>query len=126
MQIVCFGDSVTRGMSYIEGRLRIIKQNYPTLLQQSLSSHRNFDVVNKGTFNDTSDGLCARLETDVLSLNPDYVLIEIGGNDCNFHWDEVALYPDRTHEPNVPLKRYSTNTFSCKAAKNCLAHHLVT
>ncbi len=109
MQIVCFGDSVTRGMTYIGGRLRIIKQNYPAFLQQSLSAQPDFDVVNKGTFNDTSDGLCARLQTDVLSFHPDYVLIEIGGNDCNFHWDEVALYPDRSHEPNVPLRRYLDN-----------------
>ena len=33
------------------------------------------------------------LRKDVISENPDIVLIEVGGNDCNFNWDEVAKHP---------------------------------
>lgn len=108
MKIVCFGDSVTRGISFMNGRLRIVKANYPSLLQGALKS-LGIDVLNKGVFNDNSDLLVHRLEDDVLSEQPDYVLIEIGGNDCNFRWDEVALRPDDEHEPIVPLERYLQN-----------------
>ncbi|MBM7646168.1 lysophospholipase L1-like esterase [Scopulibacillus daqui] len=107
MKIVCFGDSVTRGVSYIRGRLRIIKETYPSILQEYLGDQN--EVLNKGVFNDNSDLLVKRLDKDVLSQKPDAVLIQIGGNDCNFHWDEVAKRPDDEHEPIVPLNRYLNN-----------------
>jgi lysophospholipase L1-like esterase len=109
MRIICFGDSITRGISYIRGRLRIQKENYPALLQGALSGEDSVEVINKGVFNDNSDLLVHRLEDDVVAQRPDYVLIEIGGNDCNFHWDEVASAKDEEHEPIVPLDRYLLN-----------------
>lgn len=51
----------------------------------------------------------SRTEKDVMSENPDIVLIEVGGNDCNFHWDEVAKNPEGDHEPIVPIERYLEN-----------------
>lgn len=107
-RIVCFGDSVTRGITLVQGRMRILKENYPALLQMALGRER-VDVINQGVFNDNSDKLVERLEADVLSVNPDYVLIEIGGNDCNFNWGEVAQHPDDEHQPVVPLDRYVQN-----------------
>jgi lysophospholipase L1-like esterase len=107
MNIVCFGDSVTRGISYVKGRLRIVRENYPALLQKAFGSWA--EVVNQGVFNDNSDLLVARLEKDVLSHHPDCVLIAIGGNDCNFRWEEVAERPNDEHETIVPLPRYLDN-----------------
>ncbi|QQE78981.1 GDSL-type esterase/lipase family protein [Alicyclobacillus sp. SO9] len=107
MKIVCFGDSVTRGITYMKGRLRIVKDNYPALLHEFFGSKA--EVVNKGVFNDNSDLLCMRLEKDVIEQVPDYVLIEIGGNDCDFRWDEVADAKDNPHTPIVPLDRYISN-----------------
>lgn len=108
MRIVCFGDSVTRGVTFAEGRMRILKDNYPALLQKELKPF-DVEVTNKGVFNDNSDLLVKRLASDVLALHPDCVLIEVGGNDCNFRWDEVAKRPDEEHDPVVPLTRYLSN-----------------
>ncbi|MFC7394559.1 SGNH/GDSL hydrolase family protein [Scopulibacillus cellulosilyticus] len=107
MKIICFGDSVTRGVSYVRGRLRILKETYPSILQELLGDQN--EVINKGVFNDNSDLLLKRLDKDVISEKPDVVLIQIGGNDCNFHWDEVAKHPEDNHEPIVPLDRYLNN-----------------
>ncbi|WP_107982393.1 SGNH/GDSL hydrolase family protein, partial [Heyndrickxia sporothermodurans] len=75
-----------------------------------LSNNReNVEVVNKGVFNDNSDLLMARLTKDVINEKPDYTIIGIGGNDCNFKWNEVAEHPDETHEPIVPIDRYLDN-----------------
>lgn len=110
MKIICFGDSITRGISYLHGRFRIQKDNYPALLQQWITKIRpDIQVFNKGVFNDNSHLLILRLEKDVLSLKPDLVLIEIGGNDCNFRWEEVAQQPHKVHEPIVPLDQYLQN-----------------
>jgi len=115
VKIICFGDSVTRGVSFINNRLRILKKNYPNLLldlfakNQENASISQVDVVNKGVFNDNSDSLLARLDKDVLKENPSFVIIGIGGNDCNFLWQEVAKHPNDKHVATVPLDRYVQN-----------------
>ena len=115
MKIICFGDSLTRGVSYVRGRLRILKNNYPAYLQKFMAENQEnreinqAEVVNKGVFNDNSDSLLARLEKDVIEESPNYVIIGIGGNDCDFHWKEVAEKPDEEHQAKVPLARYTNN-----------------
>ncbi|MBM7603829.1 lysophospholipase L1-like esterase [Metabacillus crassostreae] len=110
MKIICFGDSLTRGVSIVKGRLRILKESYPTSLQELFSSNKNdVTVVNKGVFNDNSDLLLERLEKDVIHEKPDYVIVGVGGNDCNFKWEEVANNPLKEHKAIVPLDRYLHN-----------------
>lgn len=110
MKIVCFGDSLTRGVSFVKGRLRIIKENYPQVLQQLFSeNNESVSVVNKGVFNDNSNLLLNRLEKDVIDEKPNYVIIEVGGNDCNFKWDEVAEKPWEDHQAIVPMQQYLDN-----------------
>ena len=89
--------------------MRIIKDNYPNSLSKLTESFPFIEILNKGVFNDNSDLLVNRVEKDVISENPDIVLIEVGGNDCNFNWDEVAKHPDSKHEPIVPIERYLDN-----------------
>jgi len=43
------------------------------------------------------------LEND---FKPDFALIELGGNDCDFNWNEVAQNPDGDHEPKTPVSEY--------------------
>jgi isoamyl acetate esterase len=109
LKIICFGDSLTRGITFVKGRMRILKDNYPSVLGKLTESIPGIEILNKGVFNDNSDFLVNRLEKDVLAENPDAVLINVGGNDCNFKWEEVALEPDGNHQPIVPLERYVEN-----------------
>ncbi|MCO7126810.1 SGNH/GDSL hydrolase family protein [Sporolactobacillus shoreicorticis] len=107
MKLICFGDSVTRGITFVRGRFKIIRENYPALLQRFLGEED--EVINKGVFNDNSDLMVQRLDHDVLEEHPDLVLINVGGNDCNFSWDQVAKLPDSEHVPIVPIDRYLSN-----------------
>lgn len=114
MKIICFGDSLTRGVTFVKGRPRILKDNYPSILNSLLHADTNYTeeeliVLNKGVFNDNSTSLIKRLNKDVLYEKPDYVLISVGGNDCNFKWDEVAEFPNTEHIPIVPLHDYAEN-----------------
>ncbi|MBP1937192.1 lysophospholipase L1-like esterase [Paenibacillus sediminis] len=97
----------------VKSRLRIIKENYPYFLQQLFTlgdeNEANVTVINKGIFNDNSDSLLSRLNKDVIEESPDYAIVAIGGNDCNFKWDEVAENPDKEHQPIVPIERYLDN-----------------
>jgi isoamyl acetate esterase len=111
MKIICFGDSLTRGVSVVKGRLRILKENYPAFLQELFNQQEENDVtvINKGVFNDNSDLMLSRLEKDVLNEHPDYTIIEVGGNDCNFNWNEIIEKPKEEHQAIVSLQRYLAN-----------------
>jgi lysophospholipase L1-like esterase len=70
--VVCMGDSVTFG--YPSGGAT----SYPYVLQQCLPT---YTVTNKGINGDRTDQMLARFQTDVLAVNPKYVIIWGGEND---------------------------------------------
>lgn len=69
--IICFGDSLTYGTGATKG------MDYPSQISQML----NKPVINTGVPGDTTGRALMRLERDVLSKNPDIVMITLGGND---------------------------------------------
>jgi acyl-CoA thioesterase-1 len=69
--IICFGDSLTFGTGAGKG------MDYPSQLAKMIGR----PVINKGIPGDTTSSALWRLKRDVLSKNPDIVLITLGGND---------------------------------------------
>jgi len=69
--IVCFGDSLTYGT----GGERA--ESYPA----RLAALTGRPVINAGVPGDTTGAALGRLERDVLSRRPGYVLLTLGGND---------------------------------------------
>lgn len=69
--IICFGDSLTSGIGAGVGL------DYPSQLAKMIGK----PVVNKGIPGDTTASARRRLNRDVLSAEPDIVLITLGGND---------------------------------------------
>ncbi|MCK4987142.1 MAG: fibronectin type III domain-containing protein, partial [Desulfobacterales bacterium] len=69
--IICFGDSLTFGTGASKG------MDYPSQLAKMIGR----PVINKGIPGDTTASALRRLKRDVLSKNPDIVLITLGGND---------------------------------------------
>ena len=82
--IVAFGDSVTHGAL---GQDEI---NYETvywnLLKKKLNSFRNYvpvNVINAGIGGDSTKGALKRMDKQVLSHNPDLIIVCFGLNDVN-------------------------------------------
>jgi lysophospholipase L1-like esterase len=69
--IICFGDSLTFGTGANKG------MDYPSQLAKMIGR----PVINKGIPGDTTASALRRLNRNVLSKNPDIVLITLGGND---------------------------------------------
>jgi acyl-CoA thioesterase-1 len=69
--IICFGDSLTFGTGASKG------MDYPSQLAKMIDR----PVINKGVPDDTTSSALRRLKRDVLSDNPDIVLITLGVND---------------------------------------------
>ena len=93
--IVMFGSSSTEGCFEVhtDGNGKII-----TMRDRKHSIHRylsdmlfelypcaDVTFVNSGIAGDTTEGAIKRLERDVISKNPDLVIMSIGGNDCTEH-----------------------------------------
>ena len=77
-KIVCLGDSITesKSVSVLDG--------WPVRLQLHLTSCGPWHIYNRGISGQTTRDALERLEKDVLSLLPGWVLIEFGINDSSF------------------------------------------
>jgi lysophospholipase L1-like esterase len=96
--IVAFGDSTTAS----RGELKI----YADTLEKELAEHGlPVRVINAGIGGNHTDHARARFEKDVLSRDPDTVIIQFGINDAAV---DVWKDPPAT-EPRVPLEKYEKN-----------------
>jgi acyl-CoA thioesterase-1 len=75
--LVCFGDSLTAGYGASKPDEDDPAKAYPAFLQTKVT----IEVINAGVTGDTSTQGLARVEDDVLLLNPQIVIIELGAND---------------------------------------------
>jgi acyl-CoA thioesterase-1 len=75
--IVCFGDSLTEGYGATKQGSPDKSKSYPAFLQEKVTPR----VVNAGISGDTAEGGLDRVERDVLSKDPQIVIILLGGND---------------------------------------------
>ena len=72
-KLVCLGDSLTEGFGVD------IANRWTELLKEEL----NIQIVNKGISGDTTAGMLARFQTNVIDLNPSHVIILGGTNDIS-------------------------------------------
>ncbi|NGZ75189.1 SGNH/GDSL hydrolase family protein [Saccharibacillus alkalitolerans] len=100
------GDSISKGVVYDEARSKyvILKENYVSLLQSSLQGA----VRNTSRFGNTLLKGIGHLKRDALNDRPSIVLIEYGGNDCDFDWDEIARDPHAEHRPKTGFDEFKT------------------
>lgn len=92
-----YGDSIMKG----------------TVLDHGYRYHATFDrffrrfsdlfdieVENRSRFGITIDKGYKLLKQDIeVGMDCDFALIEFGGNDSNFKWDEISQHPEQEHEP---------------------------
>ena len=99
-----YGDSVSRGVSFDEekGKYVLLKDNYPALLQDKLKGI----IFNAAKFGNTIIKGISRLPGEVLKHQPDIVVIEFGGNDCDYDWDEIARDPSGLHLPKTDFNTF--------------------
>ncbi len=99
--VTLFGDSIPRGL-YLEGsKIRRIGR----CAVESAAAHFGIEVDNRSAFGMT-------LAKCVKKLLPEYLkedrrgetaVVALGGNDCDYDWQEVARDPFAYHLPRTPL-----------------------
>lgn len=104
IKILVSGDSISKGVIYDESKNRytVLQENYVNIIGTKL----NGSIMNISKFGSTLTRGISHLGKYLCKENPDLVLIEYGGNDCAFNWDEVADSPDAQHLPQTELLNF--------------------
>ena len=76
-KLLILGDSISAGYGLKES------ENWVQLLETSLNaSSIELKIINSSISGDTTTGGLSRIESDLRKHNPNYVLVELGGNDA--------------------------------------------
>ncbi|MDR1388981.1 MAG: SGNH/GDSL hydrolase family protein [Treponema sp.] len=97
-----FGDSILKGIQVdSESRGYCVNNNIDI---EQISHKHSLVVNNYSLFGCTVKKGISMLKKRIDNgKNYDMVVIEYGGNDCDFNWKEIADNPDAEHLPNTPL-----------------------
>jgi acyl-CoA thioesterase-1 len=98
------GDSISKGVIFdeVKNKYVVLADNYVALLQNRLKG----TVYNTAKFGNTLIKGISRLKHDIVKDNPDIVLIEYGGNDCDYNWNEIADHPESHHKPKTDFNQF--------------------
>lgn len=101
-QIEIFGDSILKGVIFDK-----ITNKYLTPKETHADRVENFlpvSISNKSRFGCTIDKGDKMLDKTLNEgVDCDIILLEYGGNDCDFDWKEVSEHPEKEHQPKTPL-----------------------
>lgn len=105
-RIVVCGDSISAGIVFDEKENRYVKskEGFVSLLQNSM----NGVITNLSRFGNTIATALPKLKKDMDKQKPDIVLIELGGNDCDYNWRQVALDPTGEHLPATDIEVFQS------------------
>ena len=95
-----FGDSIAKGVIYdaLKSRYVLVKECCANLFEKATG----FIVKNYAKFGSTiTRGKEIYVKHADELAQYDRVVLEFGGNDCDFNWKEVSEEPDKTHLPNT-------------------------
>lgn len=97
-----WGDSVLKGVIFdeIRGTYQVLADSCGNLITRTLG----LNILNRSRFGSTVDKGRQTLEQSLQrGLDCDYILLEYGGNDCDFDWPAVSADPGFAHQPRTPL-----------------------
>jgi len=106
IKIELFGDSILKGIQinptnkkyYINNEINLEKLSEKYLLQ--IKNYSSFGcTVTKG-----SNLLKKRLENNITC---DAIVMDYGGNDCDYNWREISENPSGTYSPNTPIEIFT-------------------
>lgn len=100
-----WGDSILKGvvLDEIKGGYHMLRDSCVQLIKRQAK----INIINRSRFGCTIDkGEKLLVQALHKGLDCDYILLEYGGNDCDFDWPAVVLDPDADHQPNTTLQQF--------------------
>ncbi len=107
-KISIWGDSILKGIILDESQSRyvVLKNNCVDRFAQET----NAIITNHASFGMTTVKAFERITRSLERRPPvadDIILVEFGGNDCDYHWADISEHPDKMHLPNTPIDRFA-------------------
>jgi lysophospholipase L1-like esterase len=110
-KIDVFGDSILKGIQINPGNLKYFVDNHIGI--DIISKKHSLSIQNFSKFGCTiTKGyslIKKRLETD---LECDTIVMDFGGNDCDFDWKAISENPDAKHNPKTPINTFIETYYS--------------
>jgi lysophospholipase L1-like esterase len=97
-----FGDSIGKGVIFdaIAGKYQFIKDNFIKLF----SGGSGIEVKNFSSFGCTvTKGMTVLGRHEAELRDKTGVILEFGGNDCDFNWEEISQSPLEEHSCHTPM-----------------------
>ncbi len=103
--IIAFGDSVLKGVVHENNAYKVSKNSFSNLCEEIFG----ISIANKAKFGSTIDAgekIISKNTELIKESKSKYVVVEFGGNDCDFNWAEIAENPDREHFPKNTVAEF--------------------
>lgn len=104
-EIYAFGDSVLKGVILENERYKVCKNRFSNICEDVL----NVVIENKAKFGSTISIGEKSFEKNIEILdnpNIEYVVLEFGGNDCDFKWEDISNNPNIEHYSNIKIDEF--------------------
>lgn len=104
MKKIClFGDSISKGVviDELHNRYAMTKKSFANIIAGCMDWMQLTNYSMLGCTIEKGQSLIYRHRKAVEEC--DIMVLEYGGNDCDFLWDEIAASPDTEHLPKTPL-----------------------
>lgn len=100
--IEIFGDSILKGIQLNPKNMRYCVDNNIDI--KTISQKHSLVIRNHSQFGCTiQKGYAALLKWLDKGYPCDMIVMDFGGNDCDFNWAEIAEQPFAEHKPHTPL-----------------------
>ena len=104
--IAAFGDSVLKGVIYENEHYKVSDESF----QKICAEYFGITIENKAKFGSTiskGEVIFERNLELLKNCDGEYVVLEFGGNDCDFNWKEVSADPDKEHLPMNTVENFA-------------------
>ena len=103
--ISVFGDSVLKGVIYENNVYKVSKNRFSNICEDILG----ISIENKAKFGSTINvgkNIISKNIDLIKETNSKYVIMEFGGNDCDYNWVEISENPDKKHYPKSTITEF--------------------
>ncbi|NLT11737.1 MAG: SGNH/GDSL hydrolase family protein [Clostridiaceae bacterium] len=103
--IEIWGDSIMRGVIFdaASSKYRFLADSAVKLFENTFAVR----IKNNARFGCTADRAKPLIEKALMdTYDHHHVLLEFGGNDCDFDWKSVSRNPEVDHQPNMTLEDF--------------------
>lgn len=103
MKITLYGDSILKGILLENGKYTINRE-----WEEKFAGLYGARIQNRSRFGCTIRKALAQIRKDAAKTYEagEIALLEFGGNDCDYNWDEIAASPETDHACKTPPEEF--------------------